>query len=359
MGRVKGVVLALAAVILSACPQKILNAGEMVTAVTFSQVQCEYLSENWRDIYLKTLDLGFDIIRLGAYWSRIEAREGLYDFQELDWQIEQAERKQTKILLTVGMKAPRWPEYFIPAWLEKRVHLRFGSDPSEREYLQKKLFRFIQEVVLRYRGKRVIVAWQIENEPLTRSGPKELRISKEFVRQEMEFVRKLDPQNRPLVVNAMTYSNGFLRFLVRLAYKTNPVFDTMDIAEIPAINVYPVVGHKLFKRKVCFWSHIESQMRYLNIFLNKAKSLGKNLWVTELQAEPWEPGELVYLRKEPPQTCQPESFVLTYRRLSDMGIQTVFFWGVEYWFYRFHKYGDKSWLKACPCPQAEKQKETL
>ncbi|MFA5039216.1 MAG: beta-galactosidase [Candidatus Omnitrophota bacterium] len=326
-----------------------LFAGEVTTAATFSQVQCEYLSQDWKEIYLKTLDLGFDLIRLGAYWSRIEAEEGVYDFSELDWQMEQASKKGIKVLLTVGMKAPRWPEYFIPSWLEKRVKLRYGSDPTEQQLLTNKLFLFIEKVVLRYRQHPAIVAWQVENEPFTRSGPRDLWINKNFVEREKALIRRLDPRKRPLVINAMTYSNGFLRFLVRLAYRTNPVFDTIDSAEIPAINVYPVVGHTLFSKKVCFWSNLEGQMRYLKVFLERAKNTGKDLWVTELQAEPWEPGELVHLREEAAQTCQPESFVLTYRQLTDMGVTTIFFWGVEYWFYRAEKYGDTRWLEACPC----------
>lgn len=327
---------------------RVVYAQETSTAVTFSQVQCEYLGQDWKDIYLKTLDLGFDMVRLGAYWNRIEAKEGVYDFSELDWQIDRAEERKTLILLTVGMKAPRWPEFFIPGWLQERVKLRFGSDPSERGLLKEKLLEFMEKVVVRYRDRDIIVAWQVENEPLTRSGPRELRISREFLEREMALVRGLDTKNRPIVVNAMTYANGFLRFLARLAYKTNPVLDTLNIAQIPAINVYPVVGHKLLFKKVCFWSNIEGKMNYLRVFRERALRLKKDLWVTELQAEPWEPGELVHLGQEPALTCQPQSFVLTYRKLTEMGYTTIFFWGVEYWFYRAQKYGDKSWLKVLP-----------
>jgi beta-galactosidase GanA len=31
--------------------------------------------------------MGFDIIRIGAYWNRIEKEEGIFDFNELDRQI--------------------------------------------------------------------------------------------------------------------------------------------------------------------------------------------------------------------------------------------------------------------------------
>ncbi|MDD5020408.1 MAG: beta-galactosidase, partial [Candidatus Omnitrophica bacterium] len=202
-----------------------LLAGDVVVATTFSQVQCEYLGQDWKEIYLKTLDLGFDMVRLGAYWSRIEAKEGVYDFSELDWQIEKAAEKGVRVLLTVGMKAPRWPEYFIPVWLTEKIDIRYGSDSSEAALLQASLFKFIEQVVLRYRDKDIIVAWQVENEPLSRSGPKDLWIGRKFLEREMALVRGLDTKDRPLVVNAMTYSNGFLRFLARLAHKKSPIME--------------------------------------------------------------------------------------------------------------------------------------
>ncbi|MDD5575015.1 MAG: hypothetical protein PHH75_07555, partial [Candidatus Omnitrophica bacterium] len=74
--------------------------------------------------------------------------------------------------------------------------------------------------------------------------------------------------------------------------------------------------------------------------------LHKDLWVTELQAEPWEPGELVHLAEVKAVTCQPQSFLLTYRELREMGFGKIFFWGAEYWFYRAGVYGDHGWLEA-------------
>lgn len=156
------------------------QAASIKIGTTFSQVQCEYLGLDWKEAYEKTLSLGFDIIRLGAYWKRIEKREGSYDFSELDWQIEKAKERGIKILLTVGMKAPRWPEYFIPDWVLSKVNLHSGREVSDKAFLRQRALEFIRQVIMRYRIEDSIIAWQVENEPLNRAGPKNLTIGEDF-----------------------------------------------------------------------------------------------------------------------------------------------------------------------------------
>ncbi|MGB3081378.1 MAG: hypothetical protein WBB86_00140, partial [Candidatus Omnitrophota bacterium] len=47
----------------------VLCAEPVRVGTTFSPRQCEYLDLDWKKTYLSVLELGFDIIRLGAYWS--------------------------------------------------------------------------------------------------------------------------------------------------------------------------------------------------------------------------------------------------------------------------------------------------
>ncbi|MCF7907465.1 MAG: beta-galactosidase [Candidatus Omnitrophica bacterium] len=326
-------------------PQKT-YAEEVKVGVTFSQVQCEYLDLNWRKIYKKTMALDLDVIRLGAYWSRIEKSRDKFDFSELDWQIQQAKENNIPVLLTVGMKAPRWPEYFIPAWLMKDLSFRFGSAVSDRKIIKERSLLFIRRVVERYKKEAIIVAWQVENEPLNRAGPKDWRIRNDFLQEEIDLVEKLDTRSRPIVINAMTYLNRILRFFNRLIYTKNPVYQIIDIADIPAFNIYSTIGHKLIGQKICFLTVPQKRLKYLKRFVDYAKAQDKTVWVTELQAEPWEPGELVHIRKEAAITCRAEDFPVSFGELEYLGVDTVFFWGVEYWFYRMQYYKDKSWLDA-------------
>ena len=67
----------------------------------------------------KTLNLPW--IRLGCYWNEIEKQKGKYDFGNIEPLIEFCEKNNINVVLTIGMKASRWPEYYLPDWLEKKT----------------------------------------------------------------------------------------------------------------------------------------------------------------------------------------------------------------------------------------------
>ncbi|MGE5279237.1 MAG: beta-galactosidase [Deltaproteobacteria bacterium] len=320
-------------------------AGPRV-GTTFSPVQCAYLGLDWKETFQKTLSLSFDIIRLAAYWDRIERVPDVYDFSELDWQIEQARRAGVEVLLTVGMKAPRWPEFFIPAWVLEKEEIAFGSDVSTHPYVRARALKFIEAVAAHYAGEASIVAWQVENEPLNRAGAGQWRIGRSFLKEEIARVRRADPAARPVVVNAMTYANRYLRFLARLAYRRNPVYEVAEIADIPAYNIYPAIGERVLGAGMCFFSQPGRRLRYLEQIARAAVRRNKPFWVTELQAEPWEPGQLVHAARGMALTCGPANIEEGFREAKRLGADTVFLWGVEYWFFRQQVFGDPSWLEA-------------
>jgi hypothetical protein len=146
-------------------------ARPIALGFTFSQRQAEYLELPWDEVYDAALDLSPTIIRLGAYWDEIEPVEGVYDWSTLDAQLDQADERGLDVILTVGMKAPRWPEYFLPTWLEPRLELDDGATVSERAELRQRTLAFVERVVQRYRGHDAVAYWQVENEPLDPSGP--------------------------------------------------------------------------------------------------------------------------------------------------------------------------------------------
>ena len=179
----------------------LLVAGEAAAepiriGTTFSPRQCHYLRVNAKKTLKEILKAQFDFIRLSAYWDELEPREGVYDFSGLDWQIAEAVSKQIPIILTVGMKAPRWPEFFIPPWLLARLRLRKGGDVSRQAYLRERTLRFLEAIVQRYRNEEMIRYWQVENEPLDRVDPTFWWIGPAFVKQEVELVRRLDTLHR-------------------------------------------------------------------------------------------------------------------------------------------------------------------
>ncbi|MGE5307864.1 MAG: beta-galactosidase [Deltaproteobacteria bacterium] len=322
--------------------------AEERVGTTFSAVQCAYLGVDWVNCYRQTLDLGLGIIRLGAYWNEIEKQEGVFDFSRLDWQIARAKEKKIPVLLTVGMKAPRWPEFFIPDWLMQRIYLKFGGDVADNDELAARTLRFVAEVVCHYRSEPAVLYWQVENEPLNRSGEKNWWIDKEFLKKEIELTKRIDSvRKRPVVVNIATYPNGVIRFFATLNIPNDPIGEAIEICDILAVNVYPTVGQRVWgKFNVCLRTSPKRRRAYLGKIVRMAAEKKKPTWSTELQTEPWEPGQLVHVGKEWPVTCVPESFTGFFDDLRAVNIRTILLWGVEYWFYRRVRYGDEGWWKA-------------
>jgi len=313
---------------------------------TFSPIQCEYFDLDWKETYRAILDFPFQVIRLGAYWSEIEKKKGIYDFSRLDWLIQEAANRNIDIVLTVGMKAPRWPEYFIPEWIKKETSLPSGGTISLNPVLQKYTLQFIRQVINRYYSEDAIKFWQVENEALNRFGGKNWRMHKEFLKEEMNLIRIIDPYDKPIVVTASTFLNNFLRVLSKITTSGDPIRDNLEIGDILGINVYPVVGHKGKWWNWYFRSQKESRIKYLEKIINLANQYKKEVWVTELQAEPWEPGHLVYKGSGNPPSSWPEQ---TQDMLDDMhqiGFRTFFLWGAEYWYYQKKEHQNSQWWEA-------------
>jgi hypothetical protein len=310
---------------------------------TFSSKQCQYLQVDAKKTFKEILKTRFDLIRLSAYWDELEPHEGVYDFSSLDWQIAEVKGKQIPIVLTVGMKAPRWPEYFIPPWVLKHLRLRKGADVSKNAYLRRRTLAFIEAVVMRYRDEEAIHYWQVENEPLDRVGAGYWWISPAFLKQEVALVRLLDTRSRPIIITAVTYPNPLLRRLMYLFMRHDTIDEAFGVGDILGVNVYPVVGHRWLMKKSYYWTTPEERKEYLASILRRPTRGKKPVWITELQAEPWEPDQLVYTGQAQPPTGDPAILRQSMQELSDLGITTILLWGAEYWQFRKARYKDSAW----------------
>ncbi len=315
----------------------------MRIGTTFSPRQCRYLQVDAPRTLQAILQHPFDLIRIAAYWDDLEPQEGVFDFSSLDWQIAQARAKQVPVVLCVGMKAPRWPEYFIPAWALRQLKLRKGGEVSEHAYLRERTLRYLEAVVTRYREEAIIRYWQVENEPLDRTGPGFWWISPAFLQQEVALVRRLDPAHRPILLTTVTYPNPALRWFMYLFIRHNTIDESLRLGDILGVNVYPVVGHRWFFKKSYTWTTPEERRAYLVSILQRAHRYQKAVWVTELQAEPWEPDHLVYTEPRPPPTADPARLSQNIEELRALGFQAALLWGAEYWEFRRAQYQDADW----------------
>ena len=310
---------------------------------TFSKRQANYLELDWKATYLAIVDLDWDVIRLGAYWDEIEPQEGHYDFSDLDWQIEQAKIRKISIILTVGMKAPRWPEYFIPEWVYKKANLGKSRDISTNPVLRKYTLEFIKNVINHYKDESGVKYIQVENEALNRYGGESWRLSREFLSEEVKLVRSLDSLKRPIILTTATYPNILLRFFTILFTKGDYIGDNLALCDILGINVYPVIGHKTFWFSHYISAHRQRRIERYNAILRRAQGEDKEVWVTELQAEPWEPGELVHKEGQNAPSASPEMTKEYFADLKQQGFKTILLWGAEYWYYQKTRNDNNNW----------------
>lgn len=322
-----------------------LCADEVRMGTTFSPIQSKYLDMDWKNTCIAALDLGFDIIRLGAYWSAIEKEEDVYDFSVLDWQVKEARQKKIPVALVVGMKAPRWPEYFIPGWVLERTDLPYGSDLSRNSYLRERTLKFIEKVINHYKDEPIVRYWQVENEPLDRIGDRHWFVGGSLLEEEVALVRRLDVKNRPVVLTVATFPNKFLRFTAMLFVQHGSLKKCSELADIVGLNVYPTVGHSSGRKKYYFRTTRKERERYFSELIAYVRERGKKVWITELQSEPWEPGHLVYKEKDKPLTITPGEAKECFMELRGLDVEAFFFWGVEYWLFRQIRYGDTEWIK--------------
>lgn len=140
--------------------QRINKSRPTEYGVSFSQIQAERYGSDWKSNYIALLDdLGFKKIRIPAYWNRIEPTPGNFDFTETDWMINEATKRDAKIVLVVGQKNIRYPECFYPTWL----------DTSNAQDVSEKAVNMVRAVSTHYKSNPTVESWQLENEFLLKS----------------------------------------------------------------------------------------------------------------------------------------------------------------------------------------------
>jgi hypothetical protein len=305
------------------------KAEKITWGVDFSQKHAQNLGLDWKETYSALLsDLGAKNLKVAAHWDLLEPEKDKYYFDDLDWQVNEAQKNKAKVILIIGMKTSRWPECHIPGWAKD-----IGKEKQQEEILE-----MLKEIVLRYKDSDAVSGWQPENEPFFPFGECQWT-DEDFLKKEIAKIKSLDPKMRPVLVSDS--GEGSFWFA--------------------AAKAGDIVGTTMY-RKVWFdFSWIKVKFSFLPEFMKNAgfyldynyvfpakfywqkaniieKLFHKKVICIEFQAEPWCRQKLLYSCSLDEQkiTMNPEQFKKNIEFAKKTGFDEFYLWGAE-WMYWLKK----------------------
>lgn len=296
---------------------------EIIWGINFSQKHAKDLGLNWKENYSSLLDdLGFKNIKILTHWDLIESEKDKYVFDDLDWQINEAEKRGVGIILVIGMKTGRWPECHIPEWAKK----------ISKQEQQKEILELLEKIVLRYRNRISINVWQVENEPFFPFfGECPWMENKKFLKKEIDLVKSLDDASNKKPIMITDSGEWFL------ILRPDIIFLGEDMI---GITLY----RKIWSRVLRIYHDIPLfPAFYGNRALLVKKLFNKKVIVAELQAEPWGK-KLLYDSpiEEQKITMDFKQFKKNIEFAKQTGIDTFYLWGGEWWYWMKDKQNDSS-----------------
>lgn len=281
-----------------------------------------------------------DLVRLPIYWELVEPQANALDFTSVDSLLDmvalhnESASIETRVVLTVGARNFLYPELHVPAWAGTR------GQPALEDAQESAAYRaYFDGSIERYRSSPLLYAWQVENEPLddvSNALTGDDRITDAQLEWEMDEVHSLDPNHQ---VVTTTY-NG-----------VNPAVDMLELWAPPLVTHLGTVGHPEatlqagdalgldvyidgpsvpFRHVTSTDLRLQWKQQTVAFWSARAQAAGKNVWLTEVQAQPWDAHG----------AYGPADLVASARAYRQVRVGVVLLWGVETWL------ADPAWMSA-------------
>jgi hypothetical protein len=173
--------------------------------------------------------------------------------------------------------------------------------------------------------------WQVENEAFLQSFGACPWVDEDFLKKEIAFVKLNDPEHKILVTDS-----GELSFWFKVSQIGG---------DIVGVTTYRNVWQQQIRTYVSYL--------FPSIFYNRRANLIKNIFNqkvigVELQAEPWCKNSIMNSSlEEQEKTMNLIQFKKNVEFAKNTGIDTFYFWGVEWWYYMKTVYGNSEiWNEA-------------
>jgi hypothetical protein len=283
--------------------------------LTYSYQEAELLGFDGKQMYWDILaDLKPQKIRLMAYWEDIEKTPGKYDFSYIGWQLQEAQKSGTDVLVVIGRKEPRWPECHEPEWFSQ-------LNMAEQDQA---VLNFLKASVDNLKSYPALKEWQVENEPYFGFGIDCPTIPKEFYAKEVQTVRELD--NRPIVATDSGERGSWLTIAeAKPDVLGATVYRVSYSPKFGGYYKYPVPA-AFFRIKAGFLATFTSV---------------NQVWDVELQAEPWFANGIQNTPLDTQkQLMNQKVFAENVQYAKNAGFGENYLWGVEWWYWMAKKNGD-------------------
>lgn len=292
----------------------------------------------WCASVLETLlhETGARTVRLSVQWDDVEPAEGVYDFSLTDALLAAAERNNATVMLSIGMKAQRHPEYYIPDWALAGIDLPDGSVVSDVPVIRQRALAMVAETTRHFAQSPVIDSWGAENEAYIASHRSDRwSLSREYVAEVVRTIHENDPLKRPVSINHAQH------FVMDQHWR-----DALADSDILGQSMYPARNGEVFGVKVIAnIMEIGALMPNYAYQARLARAAGKQFWVTELQGEPWtEVDSRLITPSNPSHNLVSEGMRENIQYARRTGASRIYLWGAEWWLYQ-QALGDDSWLQ--------------
>ena len=277
-------------------------------------------------------------VRLSLVWDEIEPAEDVYDFSTPDELVRVSGEHGAAVALSIGMKAQRHPEFYIPDWVLRDRIVEPGEVISDDPVVRARALAMVTAATRHFAESDVIDAWLAENEPYIASRRVDhVSLSYEYTAEVADTIRANDRQGRPVVINHAQHEVTDQRWRIALADG-----DTL--------------GQSLYPRRNAFIFGVKGAVNIMELGLltpnyayqaRETASAGKEFWITELQGEPWTDGDSRLITPTNPSVnLDPSKFNENILYGRKTGAERIYLWGAEWWLYQADHFGDTAWLEA-------------
>lgn len=305
--------------------------------ISFSHRHAAWLGLNPQEALEALLrDTGIKHVRLSLYWDEIAPAPDRLDFTPLRPWLEIAARYGCAVLMTAGIKAQRHPEFYPPPWLTHNHPMPHGAELEQYPRVVTLLLLMLERAIAFLADYDVIDAWQVENEPFLPAAGRTAgwRISPDLLAREVAVVCDADPRHRPVVINHSSrtvFDRGWLRalqagdVLAQNVYTRRPMRPGLPLRYRNDYALWPVAPRLAAQAAV-------------------ARRLGKSLWITELQAEPWERFDLLTTPPGLTGSISPQQLRENLRLAAAARAERIYLWGAEWWLWMARRHNDGRYL---------------